>query len=431
MAKEVVRIGCASGFWGDSATAAPQLVTRGDIDFLVFDYLAEVTMSIMARARQRAPDAGYATDFATRVMPEILREAARRRIRIVSNAGGVNPAACRDAVAAVAREAGIGLRIAVVLGDDLMPRLEALRPRLREMGTGAPLPAQVLSANAYLGALPIAAALDAGADVVITGRCVDSALVLGPLIHAFGWAPDDYDRLAAGSLAGHILECGAQATGGLFTDWETVERWDEIGYPIAECRADGDVIITKPEGTGGLVSPATVAEQMLYEVGDPAAYVLPDVVCDFSQVRLEQAGPDRVRATGVRGGPPPTHYKASITYFDGYRLTATLTVIGFDAAAKARRTGEAVLARTRAMFRRQNLGDYRETLVETLGAEAIYGPHGQAARAREVVLRLSARHDDPRALEILAGEAIAPVTSMAPGTTGYIGGRAGPQQVVR
>jgi hypothetical protein len=426
-----VRIGCASGFWGDSAIAAPQLVARGGIDYLIFDYLAEVTMSIMARARQRAPEAGYATDFATVVMPEIVREVARRGIKVVANAGGVNPGACRDAVAKVARDAGVDLRIAVVHGDDLMAQLGALRPLLREMSTGAALPERVLSANAYLGALPIAAALGAGADVVITGRCVDSALALGPLIHAFGWAGDDYDRLAAGSLAGHILECGAQATGGIFTDWETVGRWEDIGYPIVECAPDGSIVITKPEGTGGLVTTATVAEQMLYEIGDPAAYVLPDVICDFAQVRMEPAGTDRVRVAGARGRPPSTQYKVSATWFDGWRLSTTLSLIGFDAAAKARRTGEAVLARTRAMFRDRNLGDYRDTLVEALGAEDIFGPHARARASREVVLRLSARHDDRRALEILAGEAIAPVTSMAPGTTGYIGGRAKPQQVVR
>jgi hypothetical protein len=431
MAERTVRIGCASGFWGDSALAAPQLATRGDIGYLVFDYLAEVTMSIMARARQRAPEAGYATDFAAVVMPEIVREVARRGIKVIANAGGVNPGACRDAVAKVAADAGVALKIAVVHGDDLMPRIEALRPRLREMATGEPLPAKLLSANAYLGALPIAAALDAGADIVITGRCVDSAVVLAPLIHAFKWAPDDFDRLAAGSLAGHILECGAQATGGIFTDWDAVERWEDIGYPIAEVSADGSMIVTRPEGTGGLVTTATVAEQMLYEIGDPAAYALPDVVCDFSQVSMEPAGPERVRVSGARGRPPSTQYKVSATYFDGYRLSTTLSVIGFDAAAKARRTGEAVLERTRSMFRARKLGDYRDTLVEALGAEDIFGPHARAQAAREVVLRLSARHDDKRALEILAGEAIAPVTSMAPGTTGYIGGRAKPQQVVR
>lgn len=431
MAGQNVRIGCASGFWGDSAIAAPQLVTRGDIQYLVFDYLAEVTMSIMARARQRAPDAGYATDFAATVMPAIAREVARRGIKVIANAGGVNPAACGQAVARALQEAGVDLKIALVHGDDLMPKIEALRPAVREMTTGEPLPEKLLSANAYLGALPIAAALDAGADIVITGRCVDSALVLGALIHAFRWAPDDYERLAAGSLAGHILECGAQATGGIFTDWDQVERWEDIGYPIAECSADGSMVITKPVGTGGLVSTATVAEQMLYEVGDPAAYLLPDVTADFTQVTLQQVGPDRVRASGARGRPPSPKYKVSATWLDGYRLSTTLTVIGADAAAKARRIGEAVLARTRAMFRARNLGDYRATLIEALGAEDIFGPHGRAAAAREVVLRLSAWHDDKRALELLAGEAISPVTSMAPGTTGYIGGRARPQQVVR
>ena len=432
MTDKIVRIGCASGFWGDSAMAAPQLVRRAGIDYLVFDYLAEVTMSIMARAKAREAGGGYASDFVAVVMAEIVRDIAAKGIKVVSNAGGVNPLACRDALAAVARAAGVELAIAVVLGDDLLGRAEGLRARgVVEMTTGATLPPALLSANAYLGARPIAAALAAGADVVLTGRCVDSALALGPLIHEFGWPADDFDRLAAGSLAGHLIECGAQATGGLFTDWQAVEGWADIGYPIVECAADGAFVLTKPPGTGGLVTPATTAEQMLYEVGDPAAYLLPDVTCDFTGVVMAQAGPDRVRVTGARGRPPPRDYKVSATWLDGFRLSMTLTIVGSDAAAKARRTGEALLARTRAMLRARNLADYRETRIELLGAEDGYGPHARATATREVVLRLSARHDDRRALELLAREAAAPVTSMAPGTTGYLGGRPAVQSVAR
>jgi len=432
MTGKIVRIGCASGFWGDSAMAAPQLVRRAGIDYLVFDYLAEVTMSIMARAKAREAGGGYATDFVSVVMPEILRDVAAKGIKVVSNAGGVNPLACRDALAAAARAAGVELAIAVVLGDDLLGRADELRARgVAEMTSGATLPPALLSANAYLGARPIAAALAAGADVVLTGRCVDSALALGPLIHEFGWPADDYDRLAAGSLAGHLIECGAQGTGGLFTDWQAVEGWADIGYPIVECAADGSLVLTKPPGTGGLVTPATTAEQMLYEVGDPAAYLLPDVTCDFSAVVMAQAGPDRVRVTGARGRLPPADYKVSATWLDGFRLSMTLTIVGIDAAAKARRTGEALLARTRAMLRAQNLADYRETRIELLGAEDGYGPHARATATREVVLRLSARHDERRALELLAREAAAPVTSMAPGTTGYLGGRPAVQSVAR
>lgn len=432
MAGKIVRIGCASGFWGDSALAAPQLVRRGEIDYLVFDYLAEVTMSIMARARGRDPEAGYATDFVTVVMPEILRDVAAKGIRVVTNAGGVNPQACRAALAEAAAAAGVQLEIAVVLGDDLMPGIEALRARgIREMDSGAALPPALLSANAYLGAFPIAAALAAGADVVLTGRCVDSALALGPLVHEFGWSADDWDRLAAGSLAGHLIECGAQATGGLFTDWESVPDWADIGYPIVECEADGGFVVTKPAGTGGLVSPATVAEQMLYEVGDPAAYLLPDVTCDFTTVTLAQDGPDRVRVAGVRGRPPSGDYKVCATHLDGYRLSTTLTIAGIGAAAKARATGAALISRARAALAARGIEDFEETLVEALGAEEGYGPHARGGAAREVVMRVSARHRRREALELLAREAAAPVTSMAPGTTGYIGGRPAVQSVIR
>jgi hypothetical protein len=432
MAEDIVRIGCASGFWGDSALAARQLVERGEIDFLVFDYLAEVTMSILARAKARSPEQGYATDFATGVIPDVIAEVARRRIRIVCNAGGVNPQACRGAVAAAARAAGLEPRIAVVLGDDLMPMLPALRAAgIREMFSGEPLPDKLLSANAYLGALPIARALDAGADIVITGRCVDSAVTLGPLIHAFGWSMEDHDRLAAGTLAGHIIECGAQATGGLFTDWEQVPGWADIGYPIVECDAGGGIIVTKPPGTGGLVTPATVAEQIVYEIGDPAAYLVPDVVADFSQVRLAAAGPHRVRVAGARGRPPTPTYKVSATLLDGFRLSGTLTICGRNAAAKARRTGEALLERVRGELARRGLADFTESAVELLGTEQQYGPHARRAGTREVVLRLSARHRERAALELLGRELASPVTSMSPGTTGYIGGRPAAQSAIR
>ena len=432
MAKDIVRIGGAAGFWGDSPLAARQLVERADIDFLVFDYLAEVTMSILARARARTPELGYATDFAEAVIPDIIGELAARKIRLVCNAGGVNPRACRDAVAAVARAAGLDLRIAVVLGDDLMPSLESLRRQpIVEMFTGEPLPDRLLSANAYLGALPIARALDAGADIVITGRCVDSALALGPLIHAFGWAMDDHDLLAAGTLAGHIIECGAQSTGGLFTDWQQVPEWSDIGYPVVECRPDGRFVVTKPAGTGGLVTPATVAEQIVYEIGDPTAYHVPDVACDFSRVRLTQQGTDRVLVEGARGRPPTPSYKVSATSLDGYRLSTTLTIGGREAAAKARRTGEALLARARRAFAVRGYGDFSETNIELLGAEHSYGPHARHQDTREVVLRVSARHPRREALELLAREAASPVTSMAPGTTGYIGGRPAVHSAIR
>jgi len=427
-----VRIGGASAFWGDSAVSVPQLVRGGELDFLSFDYLAELTMSILARARAKDPSAGWATDFVDGALAGTLAEIASRRIRIVSNAGGVNPRACAAALERHAAEAGVSLRVAVVEGDDVLALADGLRARgTADMFSGKPLPPRLLSANAYLGAFPIAAALDRGADIVITGRCVDSALPLGALISEFGWKRDDWDLLASGSLVGHILECGAQGSGGLHTDWERVERWDDIGYPIAEVSPDGSFIVTKVPGTGGLIARAAVAEQMLYETGDPAAYVLPDVVCDFSGVTMAQDGADRVRVSPARGRPCTATYKVSATYADGLRSIGVLTIIGIDAAAKARRTAEAILARTRRIFAERGLADYRDTLIELLGAESVYGPHARVPQAREVVMRLSVEHDDRRALDIFSREISPAGTSWSPGTTGFGSGRPKAAPIVR
>jgi hypothetical protein len=426
-----VRIGSASGFWGDTALAAPQLVRHGDIRYLVFDYLAEVTMSILAAQRLKDPDAGFATDFVQVTMKSLLPELKKQGIRVVANAGGVNPQACRDALAGVARTLGVPLRIGVVLGDDLSLRGEQLRARgITEMYCGVPFPAQTASINAYLGALPIARALDEGCDVVITGRCVDSAVTLGVLIHEFRWAETDYDRLAQGTLAGHLVECGAQCTGGLFTDWETVPRWEEIGFPIVEADADGSFVITKPAGTGGLVTPATVAEQMLYEIGDPRAYLVPDVSCDFTQVRFEQAGEDRVRVTGAVGRPPTDSLKVSATYADGFRNAAFLVIGGERAVAKARRTGEALMTRLQRMLSELKLPAFTETRIEVLGAEDMYGASA-VPDAREVVLKLAVRCPSKASCELFAREFAAAATSMSPGTTGLGGGRPSPSAVVR
>jgi hypothetical protein len=431
---KTVRIGGASGFWGDSSVGAPQLVASGQIDYLVFDYLAELTMSILAGARLKKPELGYATDFVTVAMRAVLRDVIDKGIRVVSNAGGVNPQGCADALAAVAAELGVPLRIAVVTGDDVLPLIPGLReadPPVRELQSGAAMPAQVLTANAYLGALPVKAALDAGAQVVITGRCVDSAVTLGILMHEFDWAPDAYEQLAAGSLAGHILECGCQATGGLHTDWDTVPDWAHIGYPIVECQQDGGFVVTKPAGTGGKVVPAVVGEQMLYEIGDPGAYLLPDVICDFTQVRMAQAGENRVEVQGARGRAPTDTYKVSATYLDGFKTSAHMTIIGFDAAAKAQRTGEAIFTRTSELLKENGLEPYTETNIELIGAESCYGPHARASQAREVVLRLSATHVRKEALQLLAREVAPAGTSWAPGTTGFGGGRASASPSIR
>ena len=424
MQKDTVRIGCASAFWGDSSVGAPQLVRGGNIDYLVFDYLAELTMPIMAGARLKEPGAGYAKDFVTVAMQSVLADVAGKGIRVISNAGGVNPRACAEALAALARQQGVELKIAVVEGDDVMPLIPELRAEgVTEFQSGAPLPKQLISANAYLGAFPIAAALDAGAQVVITGRCVDSAVTLGPLIHQFGWKPEDYDLLAAGSLAGHLIECACQATGGLHTDWEDVPDWANIGYPIVEARANGSFIVTKPENTGGLVNRATVAEQLLYEIGDPATYILPDVICDFRQVRIELDGVDRVRVSGTSGRAPTNTYKVSATYVDGFRCSSQLTIIGFDAVGKAQRTGDSLLARTRTLFRERQWEDFSDSRVEVLGSEGVYGPHARTASAREVVMRIAVRHPRKEALELFRSELSAPGTSWSPGTTGGGGGR--------
>jgi len=304
---------------------------------------------------------------------------------------------------------------------------------VKEMFSGAPMPEKLTTMNAYLGAQPIATALDRGADVVITGRCVDSAVVLGPLVHAFGWSWTDYDRLAQGSLAGHLLECAAQVTGGLFTDWRDVPGWDDMGMPIAECGADGSFVVSKPSGTGGLVSPLSVGEQMLYEIGDPGSYILPEVVCDFRAVTMASCGPDQVRVAGTHGRAPTPTLKVSATWHDGYRVMGTLTIGGYEAALRAQRVGEAILTRVRRLLATRGISDFSETSIEVLGAESTYGPwrRPQAAANREVVLKIGARHRDQQALEILAREIAPSGSSMAQGITGFFAGRPSVQPVLR
>ncbi len=424
--RQRLRIGGACGFWGDSSVGAPQLVAGGEVDVLVFDYLAETTMALLVAAQRKNPALGWASDFVDTAMRQVLPEVLRRGILVVANAGGINPAGCAAALRELAASLGLAPRIAVVDGDDLRARLDTLRadPALwRDLDRGEPLPDKLASANAYLGAEPIARALDAGAQIVITGRCVDSALALGPLIHAFGWRMDDFDRLACGSLAGHLIECGAQATGGLFTDWASVPDWANIGYPIVECLPDGRFALTKPRGTGGLVTPATVGEQLLYEIGDPGAYQLPDVTCDWREVRIVEAGPDRVEVSGARGRAPPPGLKVSATALRGWRCTGMLTIVGIEAEAKARRSGEAILARCRRLFAERGWDDFAAVRLDVLGPETLYGPRAQHPPLREVQMRLAVHHRQREALELFAREIAPAGTSWSPGTTGSGGGR--------
>ena len=429
MTQRTISIGGASGFWGDSSIALPQLLEHDGLDYISFDYLAEVTMSILARARAKDPSLGYATEFVSLVERHLPR-IAERGVKLIANAGGVNPSACAEALRAKIAAAGLNLRVGVVTGDDLI----AMQPELqtsREMFSGAAMPSRLMSLNAYLGAAPIAAALDAGADIVVTGRCVDSATVLGACIHAFGWSMSDFDSLSGGSLAGHIIECGAQATGGLFTDWQDVGDWANIGYPIAVIDADGAFDVIKPQGTGGLVSRGTVSEQLVYEIGDPAAYLLPDVSCDWRSVEIEETDNGRVRVTGARGRAPTETYKASATWQDGYRVGATWTIIGEAAASKAAKVGEAVVTRVSSLLSAAGSAPFSETSIEIIGAESSYGANSQARGAREVVLKIAAKHGDPKALELLVREFTSAGTSMAPGFTGMGGNRPKVMPLVR
>jgi len=428
----IVKIGCASGFWGDTNTAAFQLVHLTDIDYLVFDYLSEITMSIMAKAKMTEPKHGYALDFVSRVMAPLLKKIAEKKIKVISNAGGVNPLACRDALQKIIKEYGLDLKVAVVLGDDLLAEHEQLKSQnVQEMFSGEALPEQVASSNAYLGAVAIRDALNLGADIVITGRVVDSAVVLAPLLHEYQWSLDDYDKLAQGSLAGHVIECGAQCTGGNFTDWRLVEGFDNMGFPVVEVSQDSSFIVTKPQGTGGLVSTATVAEQIVYEIGNPQAYLLPDVVADFSRVNLEQVGEHRVRVTGATGRAPTAQYKVSATYPDGYRVLVSFLIAGREAPQKAQVIADAILTKCERVLAMRSVPPFSEKSVEILGIESTYGAHAQTLNSREVVVKIAVKHMFKEACMFFASEIAQASTGMAPALAGIVGGRPKASPVIK
>jgi hypothetical protein len=419
-----VRVGNGCGFWGDNVDAPILLAERGDLDYLTLEYLAELTMSILALQKQRDSSRGFAGDFIdvlAALGPCLVRQP---ELKIVTNAGGMNPAGCAACAREVLARAGVHDRaIGVVWGDDLMPQLDELLGAghvLANLDTGESLDrirSRVVSANVYLGSEPIVEALERGASIVITGRVADASLTLAPAVYEMGWKKDDWDKRTAGSIAGHLIECGAQVTGGLWCNWQETDLVN-VGYPIAEIREDGDFTITKPKGTGGAVNLETVTEQLLYEVGDPAAYLTPDVTADFTSVALREVKADVVEVTGARGRPAPDRLKVSIAYRDGYAASGTLVIAGPGAAAKARTAGEMILAR----LRRAGVAP-EHSLIECLGAGDSLPGVLPTVDAPEVVLRVSVRDARKAVVERFSRELAPLVTSGPPGVTGYTTGR--------
>lgn len=420
--RPAIKIGGACGFIGDSPYATPQLLQVEGLNYLVYDYLAEVSMGIFARSRAKGIGReGYATDFVNVMMRRNLRDISAKSVKVVANAGGLDPVGCAQALRALISDMGLSLKVAAVYGDDIWQRLEEFNAP--EMFTGAAMPERISGANAYFGAMPIARALAMGADIVVTGRIADSALVLGPLVHEFGWTEHDHERLAQGTVAGHLIECGAQVTGGTYTDWFEGGDWSNMGYPVAECHTDGRLFITKPPGTGGVVNTKTVSEQLLYEVDDPANYQVADVIVDFTAVTVHDDGENRVEVRGVQGRPPTDHYKVCATYQNGYRCMALAPVLGIDAGAKALRQAQALVDRNEREIQNAGFGPFSLRNIELLGLEASYGGNAQVLPSREVVAKIVVDHGNRTALDMFRLDSLSPITSMAPGSTGWHFGR--------
>lgn len=433
--KENIRIASGQGFWGDLPEAPIRQVQQGKIDYLVMDYLAEVTMSIMQKQRMRNENFGYARDFVD-VVGSVFKEIKEQGVKVISNAGGVNPRACKDAILKLAEENGVeGLKIAVVDGDDILPSLDELIDdghQLKNMETGNLITSvkdKLLSANIYFGSAPIVEALRKGADVVITGRVTDTGLTLAPMIYEFDWDTDDYDKMSAGTIAGHIIECGGQASGGNFTDWETVADLVNIGFPIIEAHPDGSFHVTKHENTGGLVSEMTVKEQLMYEIGDPSEYITPDCIADFTTVNLIQEGENRVKVYGIKGREATPTYKVSASYNDGFKLSSTLVYCWPDAVKKAEKAAEILFKRA------EELGiDFTDTNTELVGVNACNEDPGAAAEnldsLNEVQLRISVHGQSKEKLNRF-GKEVAPLILTGPsGVTGFAGGRPKASDVV-
>lgn len=418
MSDDVLRIGNASGYWGDDLTVLRRQIEGGPLDVVTLDFLAEITMSILQKQLQRDPSAGFARDFVSQV-DEVLASALAKNVVVISNAGGVAPRACADAIVERAQAQGLDPRVGIVAGDDLMDQLKGWHAEgvdLSNMDDGRDFGAiadHVTSANAYFGAAPVVRALEMGAQIVVTGRVTDTGITLAPMLHRFGWARDDWDKLASGIVASHILECGAQSTGGNFTDWRQVASFHEIGYPIVEVHPDGSFVVTKHEGTGGMVSVETVQEQLLYEMGDPHRYITPDVVADFSSIRLQADGKDRVRVSGIKGAPPTEFLKVSVSYADGYKASGAVIVSGPEARAKCEAFGEILWKRC---------PDYEDSLTEFVGADATWGPLSPTHDASEIYLRFGARDHDRAKLDVFSKMLPALILSGPPGVA-VTGGR--------
>jgi hypothetical protein len=435
MKERTVRVAAGQGFWGDWLEAPVRQVKGGPIDYLMMDYLAEVTMSILQKQKSRDPAAGYARDFVP-LMERILPDVAAKNIKITSNAGGVNPRGCAEAVLEVARRLGLAgkIKVGLVSGDDILPRLDELIAKgheLRDMDTGRPLTdirPLVRSANAYIGMAPIVEALRGGANVVVTGRVTDTGLTLGPLVHEFGWASDDWDRIAAGTVAGHIIECGAQCSGGnLLRDWQRVKGMENPGFPIVEASADGSFVVTKHPGTGGVVSVPSVSEQLVYEMGDPHSYITPDGVADFTTIQLRSAGKDRVRVSGIRGGPRTAMLKVSIAYFYGYKAVGTLVYSWPDAYQKAK-AADRILR-----LRLKDLGlEFEQILTEFVGVDATHGKLAGPPNpdAPEVQLRVGVRARERAPVDRFTREIAPLVLTGPPSVTGFAGGRPAVEEIV-
>lgn len=432
---KTIRIANGQGFWGDSLEAPIEQVRRGPIDYLGLDYLAEITMSIMQKQRARDPKSGYARDFVS-MIGQILPDLVERNIKVIANAGGVNPEACRDAVIEVARASGFAgrVRIGIVAGDDIMDRLDDFIRRgvaLKNLDTGEPLSSvrsRVQSANVYFGGRPVAECLSQGGQIVICGRVTDTGLSLGPMIYEFGWADDDWDRLAAGTIAGHTVECGAQCTGGnCLIDWETIPNLADIGYPIIEAQEDGTFVITKHEGTGGRITVASIKEQLVYEMGDPREYITPDCVADFTTVQLQEDGRDRVRFSGIKGRPATDMYKVSVSYSAGWKAVGSLVYAWPDAYKKAQAADRVLRERL------ERLGlKFDQVMTEFVGVDACHGPLSgpPPADIAEVTFRIGVRSNDKRAVERFTRE-IAPLVLNGPPTvTGFAGGRPKVEEII-